>query len=146
MKKKLWLSALILALITAIAVFSGCGGGETYVTTELLKSDVNVVVIKADETKDGAYLSDALYSLKADGKLDYVVSEGTYGLFVESVNGHAANSQNEYWAIYTSLADYSSTEFGGYEYEGVLYGYALVGVSSLPIIEGEIYILVFTSY
>ena len=138
--------AMIMAMLTIF--LSACGDGDAKV--KLLKNDETLVVIEAVET--GGSLEDALKELKADGKLDYEGSTSDYGFYLISINGYTPDSsKNEFWAIYTTLVEYdgviySSAEFGTYEWDNKILSSASYGVSGLPLIAGEIYILTISTY
>ena len=110
----------------------------------------DAVVIKANTTEGS--LEDALNALKDSNALDYTGSQSEYGLFIESVNGKAADAaKNEYWAVYTTLTEidgvsYSSAEYGTYDYDGTECASASFGASGLPMVEGELYAVVLAAY
>ena len=109
-----------------------------------------LVAIKASET--GGSLEEAMSELKKMGMLKYEGSESEYGFYLTSVNGYTPNSENnEYWAIYTTLGEYegveySNSEFGTYDYEGKTCSSASYGISGIPVVEGEIYVITIASY
>ena len=135
-------------MVALSMLLSACGDGDAKV--KLLKNDEKLVVIEAIDT--GGSLEDALKELKADGKLDYEGSTSEYGFYLVSINGYIPDaSKNEFWAIYSTLGEYegvsySSVEFGVYEYEGKVCASASYGISGMPLIEGEIYILTISTY
>ena len=116
----------------------------------ILESSDKLVVIKASAA--GGSLEEAMAALKTAGKLTYDGSESEYGFYLTSVNGYTPDdSANEYWAVYTTLGDYegvsySNSEYGTYEYDGKTLSSASYGVSGLPMVEGEIYVLVVETY
>lgn len=145
--KSLKFLGIIFAIITAALVLVSCGGAEA--SAEIVSSSDSAVVISVNETSGS--LEDVLESLKADGKIDYSASEGEYGIYIESVNGRAADPSSEYWAIYTSLSEldgviYSSADFGTYDFEGKTLCSASYGASGLIAVEGELYALVLESW
>lgn len=116
----------------------------------VLESSDKLVVIEAAET--GGSLEEAMAALSKAGKLTYDGSEGDYGFYLNSVNGYAPDAESsEYWAVYTTLGEYegvpySSTEYGTYDYSGKTCASASYGISGLPMVEGEIYVLVVETY
>lgn len=110
----------------------------------------DAVVIKANVTEGS--LEDALNALKDSKALDFTGSQSEYGLFIEAVNGKTAVAdKNEYWAVYTTLTEldgvsYSSAEYGTYDYDGTECASASFGASGLPMVEGELYAIVLTTY
>lgn len=148
-KTKNTIAFIVAVVIVALStLLSACGDGDAKV--KLLKNDEKLVVIEAIETSGS--LEDALKELKADGKLDYESTTGEYGFYLVSINGYVPDaSKNEFWSIYTTLGEYegvsySSVEFGVYEYEGNSCASASYGISGLPLIEGEIYVLTISTY
>lgn len=148
MKKKLSIVSILLVLILALCSFAACANGTAKVT--VLESEGELLVIRADETKEDVSFGDVLLDLKKSGKIQFEADTTEYGLSPISVNGHRITG-NEYWAVYTSLSnykgvEYSSTEYGSYTHDEIVCGYANYGVSGLPIIKGNLYILVLETW
>ena len=148
MKKKLSIVSILLVLVLALCAFAACDKGTAKAT--VLESEGEVLVIRADETKESVSFGDVLLDLKEAGKIKFEAETTEYGLSPTSVNGHTLTG-NEYWAVYTSLAEYkgieySSTEYGSYTHGEKVCGYANYGVSGLPIVEGNLYILVLETF
>lgn len=76
---------------------------------------------------DAEFLSGLMDELKEGGDFTYEASESDYGLFIESVNGLAANydENGSYWAIYVN------GEYGMY------------GADSQPVADGDSFSLVY---
>ena len=76
---------------------------------------------------DAEFLSGLMDELKAAGDFTYEASESDYGLFIESVNGLAANydANGSYWAIYVN------GEYGMY------------GADSQPVADSDSFSLVY---
>ena len=152
MKKTRGIAVLIVAAIMALTtiVFAACGSKTTQDGVSLLESRNRLVVIEA--TKTGGSLEDALKIFKEAGELDYSGSISEFGLYLTSVNGYEANaSANEYWAIYSTLGEYggvtySNPEYGTYEYNGISCASASYGISGMPLVEGELYIITIATY
>lgn len=139
MKKKLSIVSILLVLILALCAFAACGKGTAKVT--VLENEEELLVIRADETKEDVSLENVLQNLKKSGKIQYEISNG----MITSINGHTATG-NEYWFIYTSLktykgVSYSDMTWGTYTYDGTDYASAAFGVDGLPMIKGNLYIL-----
>lgn len=148
--KKLKISALILSLLSLVTfTLTACGETET-AGAKVVESTDDYVVIEAGTT--GGSLEDALKALSDAGELTYDGSESEYGYYLTSVNGREADaSANEYWAIYTTLGvydgvEYSNPEYGTYNYMLTPCSSASYGVSGLPMVEGELYVIVLESY
>lgn len=143
------LAVVFLTAVLSVAAFalSSCDN-ETEVGAVLVESNQSLVVIQATAT--GGSVEDAIKKFKNEGDLDYDGTTDEYGLYVASVNGYTVTG-NEYWAVYTSLGEYngvaySDLSWGSYEYDGVNCASASYGVTYLPLVEGEIYILAISTY
>lgn len=142
--------ALIVAVVMMAlsTILSACGDGNA--KAKLLKSDEKLIVIEAIAT--GGSIEDALKELKSDGEIDYEGSTSEFGFYLNSINGYVPDvSKNEFWAIYTTLGEYegvsySNVEFGVYEYDGKECASASYGISGMPLVEGEIYIIAISTY
>lgn len=138
----------ILSVLTAVCLLVSCGAAD--VGAKVVESSETLLVIEATST--GGSLEDALNSLAEAGELSYDGSESEYGFYITSVNGYTPDaSANEYWAIYTTLGEYegvqySSAEFGSYNYSEKTCASASYGVSGIPMVESELYILAVESY
>lgn len=147
-----------LAAAMLCGALSGCApndaGGERGFEVRLYESSQTQVLVRVMETEDGKSMYDALVALQADGRLTFDGSESTYGFYITSVNGIAATNEN-YWAVYTTLGtyegvSYSDATWGTIEHSDALgntytLASASYGVSGLPLVEGELYALVWTA-
>lgn len=152
MKKAKTLLAITfsLVLMLTVTVFAACSNGSNVDAVKLLESPEKLVAIEA--TKTGGSLEDALKSLKKAGELEYEGSTGDFGFYLTSVNGYIPDaSKNEFWAVYSTLGEYegvsySSVEYGTYDYKGTVCASASYGISGMPLVEGEIYIITISTY
>ena len=150
MKKFIKVLAAIVVSSLIFGCLAACNKGAADV--ELLESTERIVAIKALKTDNGTSLADALSSLKEQGKIDFDGSTSdTTGLYITSVNGYTPdfNETKEFWGVYTTLIEYSGTtysnaDYGTYDYNGTTLYSATYGISRLPLIEGEIYVLAIT--
>ena len=150
--KKTKFTSIILAIFFLVTLtFTACtDNSAASAGAALLEGSDKLVVIEAN--KSGGSLEEAMSGLKEAGKLTYEGSEGEYGFYLVSVNGYTPDSENnEYWAVYTTLGEYegveySNSEYGTYDYNGKACASASYGVSGLPLVEGELYVLVVESY
>lgn len=147
-----------LAAAMLCGALSGCApndaGGERGFEVRLYESSQTQVLVRVMETEDGKSMYDALVALQADGRLTFDGGESTYGFYITSVNGVAATNEN-YWAVYTTLGtyegvSYSDATWGTIEHSDALgntytLASASYGVSGLPLVEGELYALVWTA-
>lgn len=141
----------ILLAIFLVVTFTACTGDtEPSAVAAVLEGSDKLVVIEANAT--GGSLEEAMSALKTAGKLTYEGSEGDYGFYLVSVNDYIPDAENnEYWAIYTTLGEYegveySNSEYGTYDYNGKTCSSASYGISGIPMVAGEIYILAVESY
>ena len=103
----------------------------------------DVVAIRVLEETDGK-LVDVMERLQADGLMTF--TKDSQGM-VTAVNGtENAADWSACWMLHTSDAEFSSTEWGGYEYKGETLGSAIFGADTLPVKKGEVYIWVYTSF
>lgn len=146
MKKKLSILSIIAVLVFVLCTFAACGKGTARVT--VLENKEEILVIRADETKEDVSFGAVLNNLKESGEIQYEIFDG----FITSVNCRVADSSiGEYWFVYTSLTtykevSYSDMTWGTYTYDGTDYSSAAVGVDGLPMIEGNLYILAWGTF
>lgn len=146
-----FLSALMLCAALSLFALAACNKDGSGVA-ELMETDGNTVVIKAIKTDASVSLADVLSSLKEQGKLDYEGRQGDYGLEILSINGYTPDSdKKEFWAIYTTLGEYEGVSYsdgtwGTFVYKDETLNSAAFGVSQMPIIAGELYILTISTY
>lgn len=115
----------------------------------LVANDETCVVIAADKSDTDRSLYDALAFFATSGEITMDGSESEYGFYLTSLNGRAATDEY-YWAVYTTLGtldgvEYSNAAWGTWEYGGETLASASYGVSGLPLVEGELYALVWTA-
>lgn len=149
MKQRRILAAFLLA-VSACLCLAACGGKAS--GYELLESGERIVAVKASETNEQVSLFDVLLRLREEGEIEFTYSDSEYGAYILSVNGYTPDvSKNEYWAVYTTLGEYkevsySSAEYGTYDYNGTACASASYGVSGLPMVEGNVYLLAIGTY
>lgn len=115
----------------------------------LVANDETCVVITADKSDTDRSLYDALAFFATSGEITMDGSESEYGFYLTSLNGREATDEY-YWAVYTTLGildgvEYSNAAWGTWEYGGETLASASYGVSGLPLVEGELYALVWTA-
>lgn len=143
MRKFKFAAALVCAITAfALTAFAACKNAAD-VDAELLVSDEKLVVIRA--CADGGSLEDAMKSFSDGGRLNYEGSKSQYGLYLTSVNGYTPSGE-EYWTVYTTLGDYdgvsySDADYGVFEYDGEVCACAMFGVSDLPLVADNLYVL-----
>ncbi len=123
------LAALFLAILTVFSLVAcTAGAGETETTGEALKK-FTVAVVHADgTTKDFSYETDETYVGAVLIEAGLIKGEeGPYGLMITEVDGEKIEDTNKaYWAIYE-----------GEEY-------AMQGIDTTPVVDGQTYKLEYT--
>ena len=144
---------IVILLITTIMTVSGliltaCTNDEA--DAKLLENSKTLIVIEANAT--GGSMKDAMAKFKEAGNLDYEGETGEFGFYLTSVNGYTPDAaKHEFWAVYTTLGEYegvvySNVDYGTYEYNGKTLASAAYGISGLPLIAGNLYILTISTY
>lgn len=136
-RKTLSLLLIVIMLLCSTALF-GCGSAEV----TLVYSSENLVVIKVNSTEGFASALSALTYLKDKGEITFESVSSTYGEYVTSINGKtevANGNSGASWMLYTSDSENSSTEFGTVSYDGMTWGQAAFGASTLEVKVGEYY-------
>lgn len=107
-KKKAWIGVLALVVVAAIlvAVYLIAGkkpqeGGKSC-TVEV--QDNKGKVKEYPISTDAKYLREVMDELSEGGDFSYSGEEGTYGLYIETVNGLTADYEEDgaYWSIYVN--------------------------------------------
>ena len=81
--------------------------------------------------------------LKDDGKLSFELDNG----MVSSVNGIDNPADwSSCWMLYTSDVDNANSGWGTIDYNGKVYGSAILGAELLTVKDGCLYIWVFQSF
>lgn len=143
MKKVFSLFVCMLIIVIGLSSFVACSPKEPLVIKE---SDTYIVINVSNEQMtitDNTTLVDYMTSLKDDGELIFEINNG----MITSINGIANPVDwSSCWMLYTSDSDSSNTAWGTIEYNGNVYGSAILGAESLTIKDGCIYIWVFQSF
>lgn len=137
MKKLLTLLASLIAVFTC-CIFAACGDKEP------IKADENTVVITATDSSfdfNNKTLKDYMDYLQDNEKFTYSINNG----MITTINGKS-NTTNSYWMLYTADAENANQEWGTFEYEGSIYGSAILGAESLVIKEECIYIWAYQTF
>ena len=141
--KKFFNTIIAIALSVIVFSFFGCSPKEPLVIKE---SDTYIVINVTKEQMDitdTTTLVDYMNSLKNDGQLTFEINNG----MVSSVNGIDNPSDwSSCWMLYTSDAVNANSSWGTIEYNGNVYGSAVLGAESLIIKDGCMYIWVFQSF
>ncbi|MBQ7948491.1 MAG: hypothetical protein IJ284_01900 [Clostridia bacterium] len=156
MKRKL--ISFLLALMTCFG-FASCDfisslfGSETETSASLSAEEelaaveetgedmVAIRVLKAEENQK---LVDIMKYLREKEALSFTTDASG---MVNAINGKANPADWSYcWMLYTSDGELSNTEWGTYTYKGETLGSAMFGAEALPVLEGEVYVWVYTKF
>ena len=142
MKKLVKLISIFMILV--LLLFSvGCGKKAPLVIKE---SDTHIVIKASNiqmQMDENSTLLDYMLILKEDGKLEFDMTDG----MITSINGIENPADwSSCWMIYTSDSEYANEEWGTIDYNGNIYGSAILGAEYLPIKNGCLYIWVFQSF
>ena len=134
--------SLCLVIITLGLCFASCKEEPL-----VIKDSDTFIVIKTTEKaldgKENMMLIDYMEMLRDDGELEFKVNSG----MITSINGYDNPADySKCWMLYTSDSDFSSSEWGTVEYQGVEYGSAILGAEMLVIKPNQTYIWVFKSF
>ena len=141
MKKLLTTTLAFCLTLFALLVF-GCSKERLV----LKESDTFIVITvssKQMELNENSTLIEYMQSLKADGKLDFELSNG----MINSINGIENPADwSSCWMLYTSDTENSNVAWGEVDYEGQTYGSSTLGAETLKIKDGCIYIWVYKAF
>lgn len=129
--KKRYLAFLLCAFAAVFAVcFTACNTNSP--------EPVAIYVTQPDE---GEKLIDYMNDEQSNGKLTFEVASG----MVTKING-VANTTNSYWMLYTDDANNSNSTWGTYEYDGKTLASAALGAEALVVVDGCLYVWVYTTF
>lgn len=149
MQKLLTLALTLLCIFTNLIACNNNYIDKPEVTVYLESCTDTMVVIKATAVTTGSTALNLLEKVQENGELVFEAIDGGYGAYVTSINGKSEvvnGNEGFSWMLYTSDEKLSSTEFGSVVYNGVTYGQAAVGASSLTAKAGEYYIWVYEGW
>ena len=131
--------------IACVFSFVACGEEEKPLVVK--DSDTCIVITVSSKqmnvTADTTLL-DYMNSLKNDNKIEFTTSGSGEMIMVASIYGKEnAADYSECWMLYTSDADNANTAWGEIEYNGNVYGSAVLGAASLKVKEDCLYIWVY---
>ena len=135
MKKLL---SLLLVVVGAFAlVCCGQSNGEAKTVVAVAKEE-NTVVIIVEELAGTATLLAVMEDLREEGKLTFAADLSG---MVQSIEGKENPADwSACWMLYTSDEEMANTDWGTIEYEGVVYGSAILGARALEVVAGATYI------
>ena len=142
MKKIITIITTILFSMAFLAL-AGCINKEPLV---IKQSDTYIIIKASNEQMDitnNITLVDYMNSLKDNDKLNFEIENG----MVCSINGIENPADwSSCWMLYTSDTENANPAWGTIEYQGNIYGSAMLGAELLNIKDGCIYIWVFQSF
>lgn len=142
--------SLITSLVLAIALvfsFTACGNDSEPLVVK--DSDTCIVITASNDQMaltEKTTLLEYMNSLKESGKIEFTTSGSGDMIMVASIyDKENAADWSECWMLYTSDADNANSAWGTVEYNGNVYGSAVLGAATLKVKEGCLYIWVFKS-
>ena len=138
MKRKFLSLVIILLVLTCVLCsFAGCKPTNS-AKAQVLQSTENILVINVTEVYGEVTLLDVMNNLKEQGEIDFTIVGG----MIVSVNGvENTPDYSACWMLYTSDSEMANIGWGTIEYQNSVYGSAIVGADSLPVIVNGIYII-----
>ncbi len=134
MKKRLLISLIcILAAVFGVC-FIACNQGNVDA------SDKQVAITVAGATENQT-LANYMVGLEDKGELTFSIENG----MITKING-VANTTNTYWMLYTDDSEHANSAWGTYEYNGKTLGSATLGAESLTVVNGCVYVWVYTTF
>ena len=140
MKRKMYsFLVLCLACLCALCAFACGQKDKAQLVCSLTENGEKRVVISVTETDGNCTLLDCMEKLsETETAFTYTLSGG----MITKVNGtENAADFSSCWMIYTSDKEMSNAAWGEVECNGTTCGSAVVGVESLTVTAGEIYVL-----
>lgn len=125
---------LALLLCVLAAVFGVC-------FTACTPADPEPVAITVTQSTNDETLLEYMQSEQTDGKLSFKFSDG----MVTEING-VANTTKSYWMLYTDDQAHANTTWGTYDYNGETLGSATEGAGTLVVVDGCVYVWVYTTF
>jgi len=140
---------IVMCMVVGMVALVACAPAKTvdiYFASNIAMTgatDENIVIDTLDE---GAMLSDLI---AANEQLDAVTEDSGYGPLITSIKGLIPDTaKGEYISVYTTQEEYKS-EFGDpltVVHDGKTFYSANVGISSLPVVDGESYLFVILAF
>ena len=147
MKRKInYLVSLLACFVVSLCMLTGCSlfskvFGPADAT--VVETTETCVVIKVEKAQENQMLLDVMKSLQEQEKLTYTLS----GTMIQGINGKENPADfSSCWMLYTSDAEMANADWGTYTYNDAVYGSAIVGADTLPVIDGAYYIWVYTTF
>ncbi len=134
---------VLLTLLMSVCMLVGCQKEEGNLKATVVEESEKMVVIQVDEVEGETTLLSVMQNLQTEGKLSFVVAGG----MLTELNGIANDADyNPCWMLYTSDAELSNQEWGTVEYNGSVFGSAIVGMETLTVISGGYYVWSYQSF
>lgn len=143
MKKTIKIIAVLLCVTALLFSFTACGKKAPVVVEE---SETCIVITASSDRlaiTETTTLLDYMNALKEGGELQFEISGG----MITSINGIAnAADYSSCWMLYTSDETHANTAWGTVDYDGNVYGSAVLGAEALVIKEGCVYIWSYVTF
>lgn len=123
---------LALTVCVILLAFSACIGSDY---TQAKSGDYLILSVTLEVEEDST-LIDYMNRIKGSKSLtNFKIKNG----MLTVINGMQARG-NVYWMLYTDDSEYSNSDWGTVEIEGITYYSATLGAESLPIKQGCTYV------
>ena len=160
MKRKIaYFVSIVASFVVSVCMLTGCSlfsqssssssssGSSVLVPPEakflVVETTETSVIIKVNKADDNQTVLDVMQALQAEGKMSYTLS----GTMIQGINGKENPADfSSCWMLYTSDAEMANAEWGTYTYNDAVYGSAIVGADTLPVVDGAYYIWVYTTF
>lgn len=144
MKRKInVIFTVLFTLMVSVCMLVGCQKEEGKAKATVLEKTEKMVVIQVDEVEGETTLLSVMRNLQAEGELSFSIAGG----MLTELNGIANDADyNPCWMLYTSDSELSNQEWGTVEYDGQVFGSAIIGVETLTVLSGEYYIWSYQSF
>lgn len=141
---KKFLNLLLICLLVVLSAFASCAKDKEPLV--VIESDTCIVITVSNEQMEidsSTTLLDYMNSLKSDEQINFTISNG----MINSINGiENPQDYSSCWMLYTSDSLNANDAWGTAEYNGEIYGSAVVGAESLIVKNNCIYIWVYQSF
>jgi hypothetical protein len=149
--KKSFFATLLLALIVAFTctLLVACSPESTTPTTEGTNTTVSTffsftveesVITSAGKSTENLFIEDYMDILVANQKMTYTSTTGSYGAYIQSINGLTPTGYG-YWELLTTDATYQTNDeyTNTITFNGLTFKTSNLGSSSLPAVVNQSY-------
>lgn len=136
---------ILFSLILSVCALAGCqkDGDDGKAQATIVEATNQMVVIQVGDVEEEITLLSVMENLQAEGKLSFVVVGG----MITELNGISNDvDYDPCWMLYTSDVELSNQDWGTVEYNGAVFGSAIVGAETLTVIPGGYYVWNYQSF